>query len=276
MRYEPPRWGLSDAQSLTGDWTDDDIAAFLAFAQRLGITDETVPLRVWANESNNHPGAKGGGLASGLFAMTPVAAKEIGYDLASDPDLKRFRSLSVKDQLPWAERYYAKRRGPIDTVARFYVYNYLPSLLSHADDPSFVLAHAGTPAYDDNWWVFDAKRDATGRPIPTSTGASQPDKGYIQVSDLEEAARRATGPRTRELIDRVQALKARGGALSGVMYGGRRTVGFGQEEIAIPAAVAVAGVPSPWMLALATSVVGAATGWVIEEVVGRVRGRRKQ
>lgn len=31
---------------------------------------------------------------------------------------------------------------------------------------------------------------------------------------------------------------------------------------------------SPWAVALATSVIGAATGWVIEEIATHVRGRR--
>lgn len=39
-----------------------------------------------------------------------------------------------------------------------------------------------------------------------------------------------------------------------------------------PAAVGV----SPWALALTTSVIGAATGWVIEEIASAVRGRRRR
>jgi hypothetical protein len=57
-----------------------------------------------------------------------------------------------------------------------------------------------------------------------------------------------------------------------VMLSGTPLVGFGQAEIVAPAAVAT----SPWAVALATSVVGAATGWVIEEIATRVRGRRRQ
>jgi len=44
-------------------------------------------------------------------------------------------------------------------------------------------------------------------------------------------------------------------------------VGFGQAGIIAPAH------PSPWAVALTTSIVGAATGWLIEEVA---RGRRKK
>jgi hypothetical protein len=50
-------------------------------------------------------------------------------------------------------------------------------------------------------------------------------------------------------------------------------VGFGQGEILAPLAVA-AKTPSPWTVALATTVLSVATGWVIEEVAKKVRGRR--
>ena len=42
-------------------------------------------------------------------------------------------------------------------------------------------------------------------------------------------------------------------------------------SIAAPVATAV----SPWALAFTTSVLGAATGWAIEEIASRVRGRRR-
>jgi len=54
-----------------------------------------------------------------------------------------------------------------------------------------------------------------------------------------------------------------------------RVVGFGQEEILAPVAAAAASA-SPWAMALATSVLGAATGWVIEEIARGVRGRKKR
>ena len=45
---------------------------------------------------------------------------------------------------------------------------------------------------------------------------------------------------------------------------GHPVVGFGQvEAFAIPVAT------SPWKVAVVTSVIGAATGWVIEEVARR-------
>ncbi len=57
-----------------------------------------------------------------------------------------------------------------------------------------------------------------------------------------------------------------------IMLGTRPLIGFGQSEVAHP--VATSG--SPWAIALATSVVGAATGWVIEEVAARtIRKKRR-
>jgi hypothetical protein len=53
-----------------------------------------------------------------------------------------------------------------------------------------------------------------------------------------------------------------------------RVVGFGQEEILAPM-VMTATTPSPWTVALVTTVLSAATGWAIEEVARGVRGRRK-
>jgi hypothetical protein len=50
-------------------------------------------------------------------------------------------------------------------------------------------------------------------------------------------------------------------------------VGFGQEGLAAPPAAAAA--VSPWALTLATSVVGAATGWVIEEFARKVRKKKR-
>ena len=163
-------FALGDARR-SSDWADDDLQAFLAFCRKLGIADETVPLRVWASESDNHPRAIGPGYSSGIFQLTPGAAAAIGYDVASDPDLSKFRALPVKDQLQWAARHYARSSEPIDTVARLYTHNFIPGMLKFADNPDTVLTRAGSPTYEANWTKFDAKRDDAGRPIPGATGA---------------------------------------------------------------------------------------------------------
>lgn len=52
---------------------------------------------------------------------------------------------------------------------------------------------------------------------------------------------------------------------------GTPAIGFGEAEVVPPARPSA----SPWGMAVATSVVGAAAGWVIEEVAQRLRGRRR-
>jgi hypothetical protein len=58
---------------------------------------------------------------------------------------------------------------------------------------------------------------------------------------------------------------------SSIAFGAAPLVGFGQVELAAPAAAA-----SPWAVALVTSVVGAAAGWTIEELARNVRGKRRR
>jgi hypothetical protein len=53
---------------------------------------------------------------------------------------------------------------------------------------------------------------------------------------------------------------------------GNPVVGFGVgETVSAPTVRA----PSPWAVAITTSVVGAAVGWAIEEVARNIRGRRR-
>lgn len=56
--------------------------------------------------------------------------------------------------------------------------------------------------------------------------------------------------------------------------GGHPIVGFGQEQFVTPVVIGTG--TSPWAVALTTSVVGAATGWAIEEIAKRVRGRQQR
>ncbi len=57
-----------------------------------------------------------------------------------------------------------------------------------------------------------------------------------------------------------------------IRRGGAPTVGFGQAEaLVVPAAGA-----SPWAMAIGTSMLAAATGWVIEELARGARGKKKR
>ena len=52
----------------------------------------------------------------------------------------------------------------------------------------------------------------------------------------------------------------------------RNGIALGQAETIVAPAIAA---HSPWAVALVTSVVGAATGWVIEEVARKAKGKRR-
>ena len=51
-------------------------------------------------------------------------------------------------------------------------------------------------------------------------------------------------------------------------------IGFG-EPVTMVSAPSVAAT-SPWVLTVATSVIGAATGWVLEEIAQKVRRKRRR
>ena len=53
---------------------------------------------------------------------------------------------------------------------------------------------------------------------------------------------------------------------------GKDVVGFGDGTVSTPAPTH----PSPWVMGIATSVVGAAVGWAIEEIATHVRKRRRR
>jgi len=56
-----------------------------------------------------------------------------------------------------------------------------------------------------------------------------------------------------------------------ISFNGVPVVGFGTNEASPPTSTSKA---SPWTIALATSVVSAATGWAIEEVARRTIRRK--
>jgi membrane protein YqaA with SNARE-associated domain len=58
-----------------------------------------------------------------------------------------------------------------------------------------------------------------------------------------------------------------------IFLGDAPVIGFGQEALVAPAAAASG--PSPWTVALVTSVLGATTTWALDEFVRTVRERRQ-
>jgi hypothetical protein len=58
-----------------------------------------------------------------------------------------------------------------------------------------------------------------------------------------------------------------------VYHDGKVVTGLGDSDVAAPV---VRVPPSPWLFAVATSVISAATGWVIEEAARAVRKRKRR
>jgi hypothetical protein len=175
---------------LTSDWTDDDVQAYLAFCAEIDCPDVSAPCKVWMNESACRTTAHNpSGDASGLFQLMPQTAGGLGYSVVGDPHLDGFRKLNVSQQLLWAAKFYSHRASPLDGVGPIYVCTFLPALLEHANDPSFVLCADAGPF---SWaYVSNKSFDVAG-------------KGSITVQDLVDAANRASSSaRGQELLARI-------------------------------------------------------------------------
>lgn len=57
-----------------------------------------------------------------------------------------------------------------------------------------------------------------------------------------------------------------------ISYNGHPVIGFGASEEPTPP---TSKPPSPWPMLLASSVVSAAAGWAIDEVVRKIRKRKR-
>ncbi len=123
--------------------------------------------------------------ASGLIQFMPFILVGLGYRYGHE----RFRTLTATEQLPWVLAYYEPHRGHLHTVGGLYCATFLPSLVSHAAEPAFVLTARGGPlgwAYAPNAG-FDANHDYA-----------------ITVGELEAAvARSCKGRRWAELLSRL-------------------------------------------------------------------------
>lgn len=123
--------------------------------------------------------------ASGLIQFMPPTLLGLGWTSGH----AAFRALSATEQLSFVRRYYVPYRGDLGSVGALYVATFLPALIKHASDPSFVLTAKNGPlgwAYAPNA-SFDANGDLA-----------------ITVGELEDAVRRnCRGPRWSELLVRL-------------------------------------------------------------------------
>jgi transglycosylase-like protein with SLT domain len=186
------RWAMTWTAS--ADLPDEFFPALAAMCERLGCEPLDL-LGVAANESGIHAGAHNrNGDASGLWQLMPSTARGLGWQVASDPHLDAFRALGAVDQLPRFERYFNPYRGKLVSSGACYVATFLPALLPHAGDPTFVLCGSGGPLA----WAYSA-----------NAGFDTGKTGVIRVSDLQAAVARATkflGARWSEIVTRVNAV----------------------------------------------------------------------
>lgn len=152
-------------------------APFIAMCARLDVSPVDL-LSVACNESRCSAEAHNPhGDASGLWQLMPSTARGLGWNVDADPHLDAFRALGAVGQLPWFEKYFAPHKGKLVSAAACYVATFLPALLAHAGDPSFVLCALGGPLE----WAYKANKGFDPR------GA-----GRITVSDLAAAIERAS------------------------------------------------------------------------------------
>lgn len=134
---------------------------------------------VRANAHNPH------GNASGLIQFMPATLVGLGWRAGH----AAFRELDATEQLPFVRAYFLPHRGRLVSAAACYVATFLPALLRHAHDASFVLTAKNGPlgwAYAPNA-VFDRNKDYA-----------------ITVRELDDAiARNCRGTRWAELTARL-------------------------------------------------------------------------
>jgi hypothetical protein len=123
--------------------------------------------------------------ASGLIQFMPPTLLGLGWTKGH----AEFRKLSATEQLPFVRRYFAPHRGQLGSIGAIYTATFLPALLAHAGDPSFVLTAKNGPlgwAYAPNA-SFDVNGDLA-----------------ITVGELESAVlRNCKGARWAEIAARI-------------------------------------------------------------------------
>jgi hypothetical protein len=180
-----PGWVTMTVQH-TADWSDSDIGALIVMAGRL----EARPLDLagcWMSESGLSSVAhNANGNAAGIFQAMPATLQGLGYQ----DDWKAFTALPIAAQLHWAERYYAPHRGRLVSPGACYLATFLPALMAHADEPTYVLCGRFGP--HELWYRANSGLDVNK-------------DGWIKVQDLTDRIEQVTrGPRWDEFANRVR------------------------------------------------------------------------
>ena len=123
--------------------------------------------------------------ASGVFQVVPKTLAGLGFKGTT----KEFRALSAEEQLEYAKLYYKPHLGKLKSRVHIYVANFLPALLSMADNPQNVLSAEG----GFMGWVYGANK-----------GIDRNRDGKIQVWELDACITHACrGARWEELKARI-------------------------------------------------------------------------
>ncbi len=170
----------------TADIPDDFPDKLVALCKDL----ECEPLDMlgcWMSESGLHSSAYNkGGDAAGIFQVIGSTRRQIGFHGTAD----EYLALDASQQLDWARKFYMPYRGMMKSGAGCYLATFLPALVRHSGDNTFVVCAEKGPfsfAYAGNWRAFDPEQ-----------------KGYINVGDLQRRINSVMrGPRWEELAARV-------------------------------------------------------------------------
>lgn len=175
-------------------WPSSNVAALRALCLRLGIEVRDL-VAIMAHESGCMPNPPHNGPARGLIQFEPETLHGLGWKGSPDEWVSTH---GVAEQLDYVERYYAPyaRAGILKGgVGPLYVATFLPALLAHAQDPSFVLCGVRGPFA----WAYFANKvfDTQG-------------KGNITVEDMATAAERAVqaNRRAQAILAELDAIES--------------------------------------------------------------------
>lgn len=173
----------------THDLDDEFFIKLKSMCERLDCNPIDM-LGCWMSESGVHAGAYNkGGDAAGIFQVIGSTRRQIGFHGTAQDYL----AMTATQQLEWAERFYTPYVGHLTSPSACYLATFLPALVSHGNEPMFVVCARNGPfefAYNGNYLAFDPHG-----------------KGYITVQDLaDRISRVTTGPRWEEIVERVTAV----------------------------------------------------------------------
>lgn len=158
-------------------------------------------LVVSLSESGLSPRAfnKQGG-AKGLTQMMPTTLKNLGWkkgDADFDATGGDYNVLPIEGQIRWSGKYFQDCRGwtkvrTWNSPGDLYLANFLPGLLSHKDDPTFVLAATPTKNYEQNkGFDRDGKGTITVADVRRQASACSTHQAYYNAVSSLNAVRQA-------------------------------------------------------------------------------------